>query len=145
MDLASKMLIVESLVKIREQYRNDTDTGKSIREGVSECINHIVSAYPNQLFSLKLLGESDLNNLLEKAKSELDKLTEEPKVKVFKIGGQYISRYTKCHEKAKLILKEEFNDSLENVEGDYADFKIHIETIDIKQSNLKDYKIEIIK
>lgn len=142
MDLASKKVIIENLIKIRDYYREDTDVGKNLREGVQKCIHHIEDAYPMQLFSLSHLGESDFNNLQQRVKVELDKLTEEPKIEVFQIKGFYDYRYTKSHEKAKEILKEEFELMLDHVDEDYADSKMDIQMKSIKQSNLKDYKIE---
>jgi hypothetical protein len=98
--------------------------------------------YERGLFTLKNMGESDLSDLLQLAKSKLDTLTDEPKIKVFFIKGFYQNRYTESHEAAKEILKEEFNLMLEQVEEDYADSKMDIQMKNIKQSNLKDYKIE---
>lgn len=141
MDLASKTEIVEELKKIKEAYREDTEVGQNIREGIDKCIHHIVDAGHNQLFSLRHLGESDLIELLKDVNINLDKLTAEPEISVFKIQGFY-PRYTTCHEKAKDILKEEFVLMLDNIDDDYADFKLDIQMESIKQSNLKDYKIE---
>jgi hypothetical protein len=142
MDLASKKVIVENLKEIRDHYREDTDVGSHIREGIEKCMHHIKDAYPKQLFSLNHLGESDLRDLLQDTQTKLDKLTEEPKFEMFMVRGFYDYRYTKCPEKAKEILKEEFELMLEHIEKDYADAKMDIQMKTIKQSNLKDYKIE---
>jgi hypothetical protein len=142
MDLASKKVIIEKLKEIRDHYREDTDVGSYIREGVEKCMNYIEGAYPKQLFSLTHLGESDLNELLKRAQAKLDELTEEPKIEMFMIRGFYDYRYTKCHEKSKEILKEEFDLMLEHIQEDYADSKMDIQMKTIKQSNLKDYNVE---
>jgi len=142
MDLASKAVLLQSLEKIRDKYRSDTEIGQRIREGVEKCIHHIQDSYQSQLFSLEHLGESDLNYLLHEANKKLNELTKEPEIKVFKINGYYNDRYTKSHDKAKEILKEEFDLMLENIQEDYADSKIDLQMKTIKQSNLKDYKIE---
>jgi hypothetical protein len=142
MDLISKSMVIKLLNERREHYRSDTDVGKNIREGVEKCIHDIEDAYTSHIFSLKHMGQSDLTALSDQIKEKLEELNAEPEIKVFCIKGFYELRYTRCHEKAKDILKEEFDLMLEQVDVDYADSKIDIQTMDIKQSNLKDYKIE---
>jgi hypothetical protein len=142
MDLVSKINVIELLKKRRDYYRDDTDTGKLLREGIEKAIHDVEEAYPRALFTLKHMGESDLSDLSSKIKVELDELTAEPEIPLFRIKGFYDLRYTKVHEKAKEILAEEFLLMLDHIEEDYADSKMDITMVDIKQSNLKDFKIE---
>jgi hypothetical protein len=114
-----------------------------LREGVEKAIHDVEEGtYPRALFTLKHMGESDLSDLSSKIKVKLDELTAEPEIPLFRIKGFYDFRYTKDHEKAKEILAEEFLLMLDHIEEDYADSEMDITMVDIKQSNLKDFKIE---
>jgi hypothetical protein len=142
MDLISKTKVIELLNKRRDYYRADTDVGKNLREGIEKAIHDVEDAYPRELYTLENLGESDLSDLKQEIEGKLNKLVEEPEIELFLIKGFYDNRYTKCHIKAKEILREEFELMIENIEEDYADSKMDIQMKNIKESNLKDYKIE---
>lgn len=142
MDLISKISVLELLQKRRDYYRDDTDVGINIRKGLEKAIHDVEDAYPKELYTLRNLGESDLTFIKEEVQKKLAELIEEPEIEVFHIKGFYDDRYTKCHIKAKEILKEEFDLIIENIVEDYADSKMDIQMKNIKESNLKDYKIE---
>jgi hypothetical protein len=142
MDLASKTKLIKSLKEIKDCYNKDTDVGQNIREGFDICITYIEDAFSGDIFSLEYLGESNLIELLKNIKIKLDKLNEEPEIQVFKIEGFLNDRYTECYEKAKEILKEEFKEMIDNIDEDWAESKLEINMKSIKNSNLKDYKIE---
>lgn len=144
MALISKRMVIDLLIKRRDGYRKDTEVGQNLREGIDRAIHDIEDAYERTLFSLKDMGESDLTNLMSKLQEKLDKLKAEKVITVFCIQGFYDKRYTRCSKKAEAILKEEFLLMLGQIEEDYADSKMDIQMLDIKESNLKDYKIEVI-
>lgn len=141
MDLISKKLLLENLEKRKEYYRSDTDIGNFSRSAVQHAIEDVESdSY--KLFSLNELGESDLNDLKRMVNERLNKLTGEPTERMFVITGINQPRYTRCHEKAKVIFQEEVNHILDYIEDDYCEGKASIDCENIKQSNLCNYDIE---
>ena len=142
MDLLSKNELLKSFLDIREHYRSDTEVGENIRQGINDCIDKIENSSSTEFISLKHLGHSDLSHLQRQVQNKIEELTGEPEVDIFVISGLYDFRYTKCHEKAKRILQESLNELLTEIEEDFADFKIDIKIKSIKESDLKNYKIE---
>ncbi len=141
MDLISETEAIKLLEEIKKGYNTSTEGGRLLRRGIQESIDEIKNKYG--LYTLEHLGQADLKEIISDANSEIEKLSAEPETEVFAIDGRYSRRYTLCHEKAKLILQEEFNHIIDDVETDYADGSIGIDMKTIKQSDLKDYKIEL--
>jgi hypothetical protein len=139
MDLISKTILINELNKKKQDYREDTELGLAFRGGLQDAISTISDTYT---FTTLYLGESELNKIIEDSTKRLKLLAAEPIENIFSITGYHSMRYTRCHEKAKQIMSEEFRLVLGDIESDYADTKIGIEMIKVRESNLGNYIIE---
>jgi hypothetical protein len=138
MDLISKHLLLSRLSDMKSEFRNDTDTGHAS----ILVLNEVVKIVDVDLFSLKSVGAEDLAKLIRLADERLLSLAKEPTEGVYFISGFYSMRYSKCPEKAKFILKEEFAKLLDDVDADDAEGNIGIERKEVALSNLEKYSFE---
>ena len=145
MDLASKTLIINKFKELRRTFNKSTIEGQNIRKGISECIELIIDSYSRQFLTLRNMGENDLKDLSTSINNRLFDLKNEKAISLYEIEGVSGRRYTKNQDKAKSILKADFAELINEIEEldlCSTNSEIKINTISVKESNLKDYLIE---
>lgn len=139
MDLISRTLVIAILKERLENYRKDTELGKSCREGILDSI----SVVEDENFTLEHLGYSELRHLIIDAQNRLFFLSQEKTIDVFAITGLHVMRYTLDKDKAKSIFLEEI-DHINEDDGvdDFLGQSLKIEIKKVRESDLAAYTLE---